>query len=538
MLKITKQTNSIQVVGVGNTTYPYNGTLTFPFNSVVLTLDSSNMAVFRSVANNDVLFSALVDDITIDGAKVTKDDIVNKFIAIANTSSSGGESYTLPIASADTLGGVKVGTGLSIDENGTLSSTGGGTADSVAWENVTNKPNEIVNITTELNAKQDTLVSGTNIKTINGETLIGSGDITIQGGGDSYVLPIASADTLGGIKVGTGLSIAEDGTATAVGKTYTNSPNNSGEIFNNYIRNRATSQFSHAEGHGTSALGYYSHAEGSGTNASGTSSHAEGDYTKAEGEYSHAEGSWTTTRNNSEHAQGQNNKSNTGSTDADKTIHSIGIGTSTSDQKNAVEVMTNGDVYINGIGDYDGTNYSSAKTLQEVVNSSSTGGGSGVGKVDQNSGGTGEIFNDYINNKATGQYSHAEGYGNTADGPYSHAEGASNYSVAYCSHAEGDQTNAGGRMSHAEGKCTITQNDSEHAEGSYNKSNTGTSDDQKTIHSIGIGTSFDNQKNAVEVMTNGDVYIVGVGGYDGTNYSTAKSVQELLTELSSLLPQA
>lgn len=35
----------------------------------------------------------------------------------------------------------------------------------------------------ELNDKQDTLVSGTNIKTINGESILGSGNIEIQGGG-------------------------------------------------------------------------------------------------------------------------------------------------------------------------------------------------------------------------------------------------------------------------------------------------------------------------------------------------------------------
>ena len=37
--------------------------------------------------------------------------------------------------------------------------------------------------TTELNSKQDTLVSGTNIKTINGESILGSGDLTIESGG-------------------------------------------------------------------------------------------------------------------------------------------------------------------------------------------------------------------------------------------------------------------------------------------------------------------------------------------------------------------
>lgn len=50
--------------------------------------------------------------------------------------------YTLPTASASTLGGVKVGSGLAIS-NGVLSTTGGGEADSVAWGNVTGKPSWI-----------------------------------------------------------------------------------------------------------------------------------------------------------------------------------------------------------------------------------------------------------------------------------------------------------------------------------------------------------------------------------------------------------
>ena len=40
---------------------------------------------------------------------------------------------------------------------------------------------------TAWNAKQDALVSGTNIKTINNESILGSGNITISGGGGSYV---------------------------------------------------------------------------------------------------------------------------------------------------------------------------------------------------------------------------------------------------------------------------------------------------------------------------------------------------------------
>lgn len=37
-------------------------------------------------------------------------------------------------------------------------------------------------IKTKIDTKQDTLVSGTNIKTVNGNSLLGGGDITISGG--------------------------------------------------------------------------------------------------------------------------------------------------------------------------------------------------------------------------------------------------------------------------------------------------------------------------------------------------------------------
>jgi hypothetical protein len=46
---------------------------------------------------------------------------------------------------------------------------------------------------TALNAKQATLVSGTNIKSINGSSVLGSGDLTISGGGGiCSVIPLAS----------------------------------------------------------------------------------------------------------------------------------------------------------------------------------------------------------------------------------------------------------------------------------------------------------------------------------------------------------
>ena len=50
-------------------------------------------------------------------------------------------------------------------------------------------------ITQAVSGKQDTLISGTNIKTINNESLLGSGNIVIQGGGGTVSSAITSGDT-------------------------------------------------------------------------------------------------------------------------------------------------------------------------------------------------------------------------------------------------------------------------------------------------------------------------------------------------------
>lgn len=91
--------------------------------------------------------------------------------------------YELPIASATTLGGIKVGANLTIEEDGTLNATGGegGTTDYTALSNKPkingieldgDKTSVDLNLATkdELNDKQDKLVAGDNI-TIIGNTI-------------------------------------------------------------------------------------------------------------------------------------------------------------------------------------------------------------------------------------------------------------------------------------------------------------------------------------------------------------------------------
>ena len=127
--------------------------------------------------------------------------------------------------------------------------------------------------------------------------------------------------------------------------------------------NYADGQQSHAEGYKTIAASNYTHTEGRETQATGEISHSEGYKTSAVGKISHAEGQYTQALNQAEHAQGQYNKSNKAISsfgNAGNTIHSIGIGTAESNRKNAVEVMQNGRVFINGIGGYDGTNPTAA----------------------------------------------------------------------------------------------------------------------------------------------------------------------------------
>lgn len=180
----------------------------------------------------------------------------------------------------------------------------------------------------QVKAKQDKLISRTNIKTINDESILGSGNLVV------------GALTM---KAGRGPG---------------------SEVFNGNRPDAASGDFSHAEGN-SHADGNYSHAEGYGCSTEKENSHAEGCACIARGKNSHAEGNSTVAKRQNSHAEGSYNIQD------DAAIHSVGIG-STDARKDAHRITYDGKHYIIGIGGFDGTkateNLTNEKDLATIIN--------------------------------------------------------------------------------------------------------------------------------------------------------------------------
>lgn len=146
------------------------------------------------------------------------------------------------------------------------------------------------------------------------------------------------------------------------------------------------------------------------------------------------------------------------------------------------------------------------------------------------------IYNSSIH--SSGQGSIAYGYIDESDsGIYAGNDGAiaigynNVQAIGKGSQAFGSETIALGDYSHAECLGTQVLNTGEHAEGTYNKSNNISNIEMHTLHSVGIGTSDEDRRNAIEIMSNGNIYINGVGNYDGTNPVDAETLQNSLVDL-------
>lgn len=106
----------------------------------------------------------------------------NVSISVSGSSGSGGGNYTLPTASSSTLGGVKIGSGLTINTSGVVSA------------DVTSSTLTAYAKTTDLSA---VATSGSYNDLSNKPTIP-----------SAYTLPNATSSTLGGVKVGSNISVS------------------------------------------------------------------------------------------------------------------------------------------------------------------------------------------------------------------------------------------------------------------------------------------------------------------------------------------
>lgn len=372
-----------------------------------------------------------------------------------------------------------------------------------------------------------------------------------------------------------GILTSTNGTAWNFTPIFIGVSKGGGEVFNDYTNNTADGDNSHAEGIKTKSSGNYSHTEGDTTQAKGVASHAEGQHTTASGIGAHAEGADTQALGDCSHAEGKltNATASYSHAEGNSTVasgansHTEGYNTKATKinshaegfQSSALGLNSHAEGQLNnasGVNSHAEGQLNNARGVnshaegQETeavgVNSHAEGSQTHANKNNSHAEGSITVANGDASHaegdetQATGKWSHAEGYMSlaegiashaegqytTASGDYSHAEGTSARASYINAHAEGQDTAAEAANAHAEGQGTVTTEVGGHAAGKYNAVVA------NGLFNFGIGSSNDKRKSAMIIDgTNGKVYFIDAGGYDGgTNITNAKSIQDILKD--------
>lgn len=177
MFNITKQGSSLLITSNDNSQFPWkDGQMSLPMNSVVYVIDESDYIAFRSASNNDILFTALIDEIQINGTNVTKDDFILQFDNVANSAGGGGGSASAGVNSINGFQGdltLKTVNGNSLIGSGDIEISGDkGLTDIFVYDG------KLIGMEEDGNWRNEVY-----FKTINGQSIIGKeGDIVIAGG--------------------------------------------------------------------------------------------------------------------------------------------------------------------------------------------------------------------------------------------------------------------------------------------------------------------------------------------------------------------
>jgi hypothetical protein len=214
MINILKQGSSLLITS-DNNQFPWrDGKMSVPLNSIAYIIDESDYVTFRSVANNDILFTSLIGELKINNESVSKDNLITMFDSVANSSGSGGGTASAGVNSINGFQGdinIKTVNGTSLIGGGDISveadldnyytkeeSDDHYDNDKRYWNDfqyATDNDNWIhlrngkslrgypIYFKT-INGEKTVGRGDISFKTINGESLIGSGDITVGGGSD------------------------------------------------------------------------------------------------------------------------------------------------------------------------------------------------------------------------------------------------------------------------------------------------------------------------------------------------------------------
>lgn len=349
----------------------------------------------------------------------------------------------IPVASSTTLGGIKIGSNLTITEDGTLSAEAGGVS---SYNDLTNRPTLNTNVTTSQPVSESELITG--------EMVLHKISKTGNYNDLNNKLNIANGDATGSLRT-----------------TYVSS---------SYVGEHSFSENGFA-------LGNFSHAEGSSIVGRKTFTIVSEDSTAK-----------TYTLNSV--AQLKIGMSYSIRSESSYTYRNQGTITAIDTDTNTITVS-----YYRDIG---GDNkYLFIDNKPDI----------------------GVDFYPYNNSEA--DFSHAEGYETYASGDSTHSEGRLTYAVGDYSHAEGEGTNAYANYSHAEGSNTIANGIYQHVQGKYNIADT------TSLDIIGNGTDNDNRSNAYTLDTNGNGWFSGevyVGSTSGTNKDSGSVKLAKMTDLDDL----
>jgi len=166
-------------------------------NNIAVALDGT-----ISIGKNNVTaalgYTPPEQDTTYSPATTTDDGLMSSADKVKlNGIDTGANNYVLPATNGSNLGGVIVGENITVNANGVISLTSTNVTNALGYTPPQQDTTYDVATTTD-----DGLMSSTDKVKLNG----------IENNANNYSLPEATASTLGGVKVGSNISVANDGT--------------------------------------------------------------------------------------------------------------------------------------------------------------------------------------------------------------------------------------------------------------------------------------------------------------------------------------